>query len=41
MDKEKGIMDIDRRFLLVEISRYSLESSESRGVFLLCFLLFL
>jgi len=42
--EENGIMDIERGFPLFEILRlrmYSLESSESRCVFLLFFLLFL
>jgi len=42
--EEKGIMDIERRFPLFEILKlwmYSLESFESRCVFLLCFLLLL
>ena len=42
--EEKRIMDIERRFLLFEILRlkmYSLESSESWCIFLICFLLFL
>jgi len=42
--EEKGRMAKERRFLLLEMLKlwmYSLESSESRCVFLLCFLLLL
>ena len=42
IEEEKGIMDIERGFPISEILRlwiYSLESSKSRCVFLLFFLL--
>jgi len=44
IEEEKGIMDIERGFPLFKMLRlwmYSLESSKSQCVFLLCFLLLL